>query len=619
MYAHEEFGGFMETIKFGLKYWKKELLPALGIQILSFLAIIADLLIPLLSALLINHIIKGTVASEEGEGFFDFLLNGKYGEIQTFELFRNIAILFLGLILIRIILIYIKNTMLQHLGLKFETDLRLDTFSKLMELDSQTVASYNSGELLQIVNGDTVMFKEMFCRMIPNIMDSLFVLIVTVFLLSTINIRFILIPIILMPFLIITLINFRKKAKENFRKIRQSDSDMNLTVQENIAAVRLVRSFTNEELEKEKFNTTNNQLKNSHINQILLSSKFEVIFGVIRQIAYVGTIVIGAVLVMEGHMLIGYIATCTAYVTKIMDHITQINNTLFQMQQQLVAGLKMKLFMERESNILDVTESTLTSEQPHIQLENASLVIEDMQVLKNISIDIPYGKKLGIAGGTGSGKSVLLKSLVRIHDLTGGEMTIDNNDIKDFSLKNLREMYAYVFQDVFLFSNTIDSNIAYSEPNVDEKMVVQSAMNAQAHNFISQLSDGYGTIVGERGLGISGGQKQRVSIARALLKDAPVLILDDSTSALDVNTEKQLLENINTNYPEKTMIITAHRLSSVVDCDEIIYMQDGEIKERGTFEQLMKLNGSFAEVYNIQQTQRQSMADFETLSDGSEV
>ncbi len=609
----------METIKFGFKYWKKELVPAIFIQLLSFVAIVADLLIPLLSAFLINHVIKGEELDVEKDGFFGFLLNGNYGEIQTFELFFNVIRIYFIFLIVRMIIIYIKNTILQKLGLRLETDLRILTFGKLMELDSQTIAEYNSGELLQIINSDTIMFKEMFCRMIPNILDSVFMLIIATYILSTINIWFIFIPIMLMPFLIGILINFRRKAKENFRQIRQCDSDMNLTVQENIAAVRLVRSFTNEELEKEKFDRTNNKLKSSHISQIWLSSKFEVIFGVIKQIAYIGTIAIGAVLVMKGYMLVGFLLSCTSYVTKIMDHITQINNTLFQMQQQLVAGIKMKMFMEKESRIPDCTQSTLISERPHIQLKNCALTIEEMQVLKDINIDIPYGKKLGIVGGTGSGKSVLLKSLVRIHDVSNGEITIDDENIKDYSLKNLRNIYSYVFQDVFLFSNTIDSNIAYGEPNVEEELVVRAAMNAQAHNFITKLSDGYATIVGERGLGISGGQKQRVSIARALLKEAPVLILDDSTSALDVNTEKQLLENINENYPEKTVIITAHRLSSVVDCDEIIYMQDGMISERGTFEELMNLNGSFAEVYNIQQAQRKKVVDFDTIANGSEV
>ncbi len=609
----------MEALKFGLKYWKRNIPGAVFTQILSFISIIADLMMPMLAGILLNYIIKGETVREGDGGVFAFLLSGAYGEVRTFELFYHVAAMYLIFILVRIVLVYIKNTLNQHLGLNLETDLRMETFHKLMELDSQTISEYNSGELLQTINSDTIMFKEMFCRMIPNIFDSVFVLVVTVYLLSTINIRFVLIPVILIPFLAWTLATFRKKAKENFTKIRECDSRMNLTVQENIEALRLVRSFTNEELEKQKFDVTNGMLKNAHVGQVMLSSKFEVVFNAIKQAAYIGTIAIGAVLVIQGSMLVGYIATCSAYVLKIMDNITQINNMLFQMQQQLVAGMKMKAFMEHESRIPDNEQSTLVSEKPDIHLENATIVIEDNKVLDNITLDIPYGKKLGIVGGTGSGKSVLLQSLGRIYDLTDGKITIDGNNIKDYSLANLRNMYSYVFQDVFLFSNTIDSNIAYGNPDIAEEYVVKTAINAQAHSFIMQLTDGYGTVVGERGLGISGGQKQRLSIARALLKNAPVLIFDDSTSALDVNTEKKLLETVRTEYAERTVIITAHRLSSVVDCDEIIYMKDGKITERGTFEELMALNGDFAEVYNSQQARKRKMVDYDSLATVGEV
>ncbi|MBE5888533.1 MAG: ABC transporter ATP-binding protein [Lachnospiraceae bacterium] len=609
----------METLKFGFRYWKRNIPLAIVWQMVSFVAILADLMIPMLSGILLNHIIFGKAVEEGSGGVFGFLLTGEYGQVQTFQLFFSIATTYLVFILIRIVLIYLKNTGNQRLGLNLETDLRVATFHKLMKLDSMTISEYNSGELLQIINSDTIMFKEMFCRMIPNIIDSVFVLGVTVFLLSTFNLWFILIPLFLMPFLVVLLMNFRRKAKKNFARIRECDSQMNLTVQENIEAVRLVRSFTNEQIERDKFDKSNKNVRDSHINQVWLSSKFDIVFGSIKQVAYIGTIAIGAVLVMQGQMEIGYIATCSAYVMKIMDHITQINNTLFQMQQQIVAGQKMKAFMEYESKIPDDEKSTFTIEEPNISLKDISVELGGHKVLSNISLEIPYGKKVGIVGNTGSGKSVLLKSLVRIHDTCQGTIEINGRNVRDYSLINLRNAYSYVFQDVFLFSNTVESNIAYSDPEIEDSYVFRAATNAQADAFIRALSDGYQTVVGERGLGLSGGQKQRVSIARALLKDAPVLVFDDSTSALDVNTEKKLLETIKQEYPEKSVIITAHRLSSVVDCDEIIYLKDGVITERGTFAELMELNGDFAGVYNIQQIQRQQVVDFDGLASESGV
>ena len=609
----------METFFFGMKYWKRNIPLSIFSQILSFISIIADLMFPMLTGILLNYIIKGIPMEEGAGGIFSFLLTGAYGEVQTFELFYHVAITYIVFILVRITLIYCKNVLNQKLGLNMETDLRYAAFHKLMELDSQTVSEYNSGEMLQILNNDTNMFKEMYSRIVPGIFDALFMLGVSIYLLSTMNIWFILIPLVLMVPLGAALMDFRKKARASFRKIRESHSNMNLTVQENIEALRLVRSFTNEELEKAKFDVSNEQVKETSIRQVWLSSKFDVLFSSIKQFAYIGTIAIGAVLVLRGDMLVGYIATCSAYVMKIMDNITQINNSIFQMQQQLVAGAKMKSFVEKESRIPDSMNDALFTDKPNITIKDATLAFDSKSVLEGVSVDLPYGKKLGIVGGTGSGKSVLLKCLVRILDLQSGSITIDGHDIKDYSLKNLRNLYSFVFQDVFLFSNTVESNIAYSDPEIDDAFVFAAAANAQAHNFISKLSEGYRTVVGERGLGISGGQKQRVSIARALLKNAPVLIFDDSTSALDVETERRLLQTIRTEYTDRTVIITAHRLSSVVDCDEIIYMRDGKISERGNFEELMALNGDFAHVYNIQQAQRQSVMDYDSLATKSGV
>jgi len=602
----------MDVFKFGFRQWKKHLPLDILTKILSFIALTADLLLPLLTAVFINHIIQEKPAEEDN--FFSFLLNGDYGKIHTMRLFFTVAAVFLGLILFKDVIIYIKNYILQKLGLALETDLRVLTFHKLMELDSETISEYNTGELLTTINSDTIMFKEMFCRMIPNICDSIFVLVLAIVMLARINRALLIIPLILTPFFAIALLRFRKLARENFRAIRGCNSNMSLTVQENIEAVRLVRSFTNEEIEKKKFDVANYSLRDAHVKQIKLSSKFEAMFSIIRQVAYIGSIAVSAILVMQGKLLVGYLVASADYVFRIMNHVTQINNSMFQMQQQLVSGRKMLDFMNTKSKIVGGEASADEMEKVHIRIEHGELAIRDQIILQDIDLDIAPGKKVGIVGGTGSGKSVLLESLIRVHDMTGGRILLNDKDIREYDLDSLRGKFSYVFQDVFLFSNTITSNIAYSEPEVGRQQIEKAAEHAQAHGFISNLTDGYETIVGERGLGISGGQKQRVSIARALLRNAPVLVLDDSTSALDVGTEKRLLKDIKEYYPDKTLLISAHRLSSVVDCDEILYMRDGRIIERGTFDELMKLGGTFAKIYNIQKTQEGSV-NFDALAD----
>lgn len=600
----------MDVLKFGFQYWKRNLpLSILG-KIMSCIALGADLLLPLITAMFVDYIVKDT--SPDGDhSIFSFMLSGKYGQVHTMELFWHLAALFMGLLLLKLILVYIRNVMNQKLGLRMETDLRIATFHKLMTLDSATISEYNTGELLTTINSDTIMYKELFCRIIPNIFDSAFVLITSIIILAAINPFLLLIPVILSPVFVFALLRFKKLARVNYRDIRACNSDMNLKVQENIEAVRLVRSFTNEAREKEKFDKSNENLRDSYIKQVKLSASFEAAFSSIKQVAYIGSIAVSAILVMNGQIRLGYLVACTEYVLRIMNYITMINNMMFQMQQQIVSGYKMMHFMECESRIPNGSLSVDESKEPHISLSHASMKMYGKEVLSDITIDIPYGKKVGIVGGTGSGKSTLLESLTRIHDMSDGEITLNDLNIKDYDLISLRNQFAYVYQEVFLFSNTIDSNISYGNPEATDEMVHTAAVHAQADDFIQKLDEGYDTIVGERGLGISGGQKQRVSIARALLKNAPILVLDDSTSALDVSTEKKLLADIKEHYAEKTLLISAHRMSSVVDCDEILYLLDGKIVERGTFDELMALNGHFASVYRIQQAQQNQVMHYE--------
>ena len=647
----------MTPFKFGLHYYKRNVPLALFSQLLSFVALTADLLLPLMMELFIDYVICDNIP--DSTSMFYFLLDGSAGEVHTFELFMHIALFYGGLLLIRLILVYVRNVVNQILGLRLETTLREVTYKKLMELDSQTISGYNSGELLQTINSDTIMYKDLFCHIYPNILDAIFVLCISIAVLFSMNAWLLLVPLCLTPVFIIGLQKFKKKARENYLTIRRNNSGMNLTVQENIEAVRLVRAFTNEDFEKQKFDKANETLKKSHLDQIQLSAKFEVLFSALKQLAYIGTIAISAILVIKGKFYVGFLVACSNYVMKIVQYLTQINTSIFIMQQMNVAGIKMMEFMARPSKVAEVglqgsagdgsafgagksefgagglafgansatgesAKPELSAEQltkPDIKIDDISLEIEGKKILSHISLDIPYGKKIGIAGNTGSGKSMLLEAVLRNFELTGGKITLSGKDCREIPLSVLRGEFACVFQEAFLFSNTIESNIeytddAYAESKGDEEeRMIKASKDAQAHGFVSNIPLQYETIVGERGIGISGGQKQRLSIARALYKDAPVLILDDSTSALDIETEKALLKSLSENYPEKTLLISAHRLSSVVDCDEIIYLKDGEIVERGTFEQLMAMNGQFAAVYNIQEEQNKSMMNFDSVVD----
>lgn len=573
-------------------------------QILSYIGMLLELCFPMLTALFVDYFLNYDGMGVKSGNWFSFLVHD-FDNRDPWRVFFNITLVFTVFLLTREIVIYFRNFLFQRMGIQFENEMRKITYKKLVELDSGTVASYNTGDLLATLNSDVIIFKDLYARTLNLLADSFFFLIVVSVILGLNSLYLLLIPAIIAPILLFTLSKYMKQARRVSMRIRDCNANMNLTVQENINAVRLVRSFANESLERNKFDAVNNNVREAFYDQVNVSAKYGMLFNLIRQLAYISTIAIGTILVIKGVFLVGIMTACITYVLKIMDHLIQISTYMYQLQYGLVSGGRIMEFFERETKIPVSSHPEKVGKRPDIELKDVTIIADGKQLLKNASVKIPFGMKVGLMGGTGCGKSVLLKSLVRIYDATHGQIFVDGKDVKDCELDELREDFAYVFQDVFLFSNTIDANIAFYSPNISKERILKVAEQAQASKFIKGLPQGYETIVGEKGLGLSGGQKQRISIARALLKNAPVLVLDDASSALDLNTERKLMKSIKENYPDRTILIAAHRVTSVIDCDLILYMQDGEIIERGTFEELMAQNGRFAEIYRMQMTEGQ--------------
>ncbi len=590
----------MGVVKFGFGYWKKYLPLSLLAKIFSFLAILCDLALPLLDAGIIDYILAYDPAAPAEDGFLDFLFRGALGNPGTWTLFGNIALVFGAVFLCRVLFLYLKNVLFQWCGLRMECDLRAATYRKLLSLDGETLAKYNVGELLTTMNRDTIILKEMYSRISMNLFDSLCVLVFSVVMLARFDLRLLILPLALAPFYAAFLVRYLTLSRRHFRAIREGYSAINLTVQENIDAVRIVRSFAGEETELKKFDRDNRNIFRLQTEEVKLTAKYESIFTGFQQAAYVGTVIVTVFLVLSGSFQIGVLTAATTYVAKIVSHITQLSRSFFMMQNQLVSGGRLKRFLTEEGAVPDAPSALLPSKEPHIALRSVSLTIGEKSILKNIDLDLPYGKKLGVMGGTGSGKSALLKVLCRTFDVTSGAVLLDGRDVREYPLEALRSEFSYVFQDVFLFSNSVDANIAFSRPDCAEEVVLGAAETAQAARFIEKLSEGYETIVGERGIGLSGGQKQRVSIARALVKGAPVLVLDDASSALDMATERRVLSAIGELCARNTVVISAHRVSSVMDCDEIVFLRDGEIVERGTAQELIARGGAFAAVWRLQ-------------------
>lgn len=348
--------------------------------------------------------------------------------------------------------------------------------------------------------------------------------------------------------------------------------------------------------------------KKAYYKHTNVLSSFNALFASFAQIAYLGSIVIAVFLGLKGKLTIGEFGSFVYYIGAITNPLTNLSYHVSQLQQSLLCADRVFTFLNTSNVITDIENPVRITQKPHLVIENASLTIDNKPILTDISLDLPYGKKLGIMGKTGSGKSSLLKLMARFYEVTKGAVLINGTDIRNIKLDDVRRQFGYVMQDVFLFSNTIDSNIAFYNPDASQEDVKKAAQAAQAHDFITAMPQGYETIVGERGVGLSGGQKQRVSIARALLKDAPILLLDDATSALDMHTERLIMRTLAEEYSDKTLVIVAHRAESVQFCDEIIYLEDGKIVERGSHEELMRLNGRYADIYKKQQAGMREIA-----------
>ena len=603
----------MNIFSYGMRYWKKHVPCAVFCQLIGFIGLTIDVILPLLGAMFVDYVLNFTGLTDD-PGLFSFLFD--YGEPGGWDLFFAIAVAFGLLELLREGLIYVRNILFQYNGLLFENELRDVTYKKLVELDSATVSQYNTGELLTTLSSDIITFKEMYSRVLLVLADGFFILIITCVMLAFNSLYMLILPAVVAPIMLVALVKYTRAARRVSMNIRDQNAVMNLCVQENIDAVRLVRSFANEDYEENKFDRVNRDLCNAYCEQVDVSAKYGMIFNVIRQIAYIATIVIGTLMVFTGQFQVGIMTACVTYVLRIMDYVTQISNGIYQLQYGLVSGGRIMQFLEKKTKIPQAETSERIGSVPNIEVKDVSVTEDGKALLKHISLSVPYGKKVGIMGGTGSGKSVLLKSLVRMYDATQGCIEINGKDIRRYDLDDLRNEFAYVFQDVFLFSNTIDANIAFYAPEIDRETVMRVAEQAQAGSFIRRLPQGFETIVGEKGLGLSGGQKQRISIARALLKNAPVLVLDDASSALDADTERKLMKSIKENYPEHTILIAAHRVSSIEDCDEILYMRDGEIVERGTFDELIRKDGVFAQIWRMQVAEQ---ADAEAAADAAEA
>lgn len=488
------------------------------------------------------------------------------------------------------------------MGARMERDMRKELFDQYEKLSFSYYDQNNSGQMMSKLVSDLFDISELAHHGPENLFISLIKIIGSFIFLFMIN-RMLAVPmLILVVLMLVFSYGQNKKMQETFMDNRRKIGDINSSLQDTLAGIRVVQSFANERIEQEKFNRSNENFLISKDANYRCMGSFMSGNAFFQGMMYLVTLVFGGFLIAHGRMEASDLAMYALYIGIFISPI-QILVELTEMMQKGLSGFRRFLeVVETEPEIVDAADAKpLKNVKGNVCYEDVSFHYsdDDTPVLSHVSFEIPAGKSIALVGPSGSGKTTICSLLPWFYDVTEGRVTIDGNDVRKLTLESLRSQIGLVSQDVYLFGGSIKDNIAYGKPDATMDEIVDAAKKANIHDFIMELPDKYDTFVGERGTRLSGGQKQRISIARVFLKNPPVLILDEATSALDNESERFIQKSLEELAKDRTTITIAHRLSTIRNADEILVVADCGIAERGTHEELLALDGIYARYYDM--------------------
>ncbi|TYR79880.1 ABC transporter ATP-binding protein [Priestia megaterium] len=519
---------------------------------------------------------------------------------QQYDIVSYVALLFIALMIVKGIFTYIQQYFGDLFGIKSVYSLRNALYKKLQYLPFSYYDNAKTGDLMSRLTADVEGFRFFLSFGFSELIRFIILVTASFSVMFFYSVPLTLVTISILPFLGIAVYRFDKRVHLAFRLIRKSFGELNTNVQENISGIQTVKSLSREEFQTTKFNTSNHVYKNRNIETANVWAVYFPFMEFIGNLSIVGLLSYGGYLVMQGDVKPGELVAFFSLTSYLMWPIMNLGFVINMFSQSKASGERLLEILEQDEKVHEIDSARKI--KGFVEFDDVSLVYpnEEKYALKHVSFKAPKGTVVGLIGATGAGKTSLTQLLTRFYEPVSGMIKVDEQDIQNYSLSVLRKQIGFVLQETFLFSSTIKTNIGYGRPKATMKDIIHAAKRAQAHEFIMELPQGYDTMLGERGLGLSGGQKQRIAIARALLLNPSILILDDATSAVDMQTEQQIQLALKEVMKDRTTFIIAHRISSLKHADEILVFDQGEIVERGKHEQLIKKDGIYRRICNIQ-------------------
>lgn len=548
---------------------------------------------------------------------------------ENYGLLPKLVFCLLAVTLLNSVLRFLYQLIFETASQGLLYDMRGKVYRKFLDEDFSFYNKKRTGDLMSRQTGDMDAIRHFMAYIIYAVYQNILLFVFALLMIFHISSRLALCMLAVLPFTALATYRQSRDVKPAFQRNRECFSSLNAFVQENISGNRVVKAFAKEEYEKEKFQKENDKFRDAQIKASRVWMKYVPIFEILSYALTVILMLYGGYLAIQEEITLGDLVRVNGYLWMLNTPLRMAGWWVNDIQNFITSVEKIYATYSEEPAVKNPAENTAdahdaeplakapaaqasgslpeTSAVPakprlhgDIEFRDVSYRTDEADIVKDISFKVKAGQKIGIIGSTGSGKSTLMNLLCRFYDATSGQVLVDGQDVRNLDLYELRDNIGMAMQDVFLFSDTIEGNIAYGRPDCSFDQVKHAAIMADANHFISALPEGYDTIVGERGVGLSGGQKQRISLARALLKDPSVLILDDTTSAVDMETESYIQQQLKSVKQNCTVFIIAYRISSVRDADQILVMDQGHIIEHGTHEDLMAANGYYANTFRNQ-------------------